>query len=333
VSTAAQLTAALVAGGTIQLACGAPFVGNFTIAKAGTTLRGIATLPAARVAEGATAACTLTPANKGATTLVITASNVTVTGLTVQVGNPDRTAVTVGSASATDPLAQPDNVVLDRIEVTAPAAGGKRGVEAHTRAFTLTRSRVVGFWFSGQDAQAFLSYNGPGPYTITDNLLQGSGENVLFGGSTIRAASLVPSNIVIRGNLIEKPLAWKTAHPGSVKNSVELKVGKTVTVENNVIDGCWRDAQPGSMIVITPRNQYSDSPWTVVQDVTIRGNRTLHHTEAFAVNIQLLDNLSLASTCATCGVLPTRGFASNTTCSRTARTASRSTAAWRTGWW
>jgi hypothetical protein len=106
----------------------------------------------------------------------------------------------------------------------------------------------------------------------------------MVGGDTVRIPGLVPADITIRGNTLVKPQAWR-ARRGSVKNTFELKCAERVLFENNVLDGMWRDAQAGHMIVLTPRNQNGDSPWCGVSDVTIRRNRSVRHTDGYAVNI------------------------------------------------
>jgi hypothetical protein len=287
VTNAAELTAALLSGGAIRLTPGR-YVGNFAITVDGTTLVGRDTLPDARVQPPDVAGVVLAPADPLSPALRVTASRVTVTGLTVVNGATDRETVVVGSDSATTAVQQPDDVTLDRIAVLAGESGGVRGI-SHTRKVTLTRSHVAGFWYRGRDAQAVLVVNGPGPYIFRDNYLEGSGENVMFGGATIRIKDCVPSDVEIVGNTLAKPEAWRTLK-GTVKNSLEFKAVRRALVENNVIDGSWKDAQDGSPILLTPRNQYGDNPWVVVEDVTIRGNIVRRTTDGFAVSILGRDN-------------------------------------------
>ena len=288
VTNAAELTAALRSGGAIRLMPGR-YVGNFVISVDGTTLVGRATLPDARVQPTDVAGVVLAPADPQVPALRITASRVTVTGLTVVNGATDRETVVVGSDTATTAAQQPDDVTLDRIAVLAGESGGVRGISLHTRKVTLTRSHVAGFWYRGRDAQAVLVVNGPGPYILRDNYLEGSGENVMFGGATIRIKDCVPSNVEIVGNTLAKPETWRTMK-GTVKNSLEFKAVRRALVENNLIDGSWKDAQDGSPILLTPRNQYGDNPWVVVEDVTIRGNIVRRTTDGYAVSILGRDN-------------------------------------------
>jgi hypothetical protein len=288
VSSAAELTAALSKGGAIQLAPGT-YDGNFVVRVAGTTIVGAADLPEERVGPEAVAGVVLTPKDRTRPALTVMASRVRVTGLTVRLGRPDRAALVVGSFKARRAEDQPDGVTLDRLAVLAGEKGGLRGVVLHGSHLTLTRSHVAGFWYRGRDSQAVWGLNGPGPYTIDDNYLEGSGENVMFGGASIRIPNCVPSDITVTRNTIMKPQAWR-AHKGSVKNSVEFKVGRRILVQGNTIDGNWRDAQAGDTILLTPRNQEKDTPWVVVEDVVIRGNTLRHNPDGFAINILGSDN-------------------------------------------
>jgi hypothetical protein len=288
VSTAAQLQTALAAGGEVRLAPGR-YVGNFVIAVPGTSLTGVADLPAARVTPARVSAVTLVPQDRFTPTLRVTASRVRVSGLTILNGADEGETVVVGSQRATRADEQPDDVTFDQVAVVAGAGGGLRGFSLHTRAVTIRRSHVAGFWYRGRDSQAIWGNNGPGPYTIDDNHLEGSGENILFGGSTIRIRDCVPSDVRITNNTIFKPEAWRTLR-GSVKNSVEFKAVRRALVEGNLIDGNWRDAQAGDTILLTPRNQEHDTPWVVVEDVTLRGNRVRRARDGYAITILGRDN-------------------------------------------
>jgi hypothetical protein len=283
VSTAAELVAALRQGGEIQLQPGT-YDGNFQVTVPGTVVRGVS-LPGRRVGPDDVSAVKLTPAKGQQPTLTITASNVTVQGIYIANGAPSRECVVIGSPVATSASAQPENVTLDSVAIVAGEGGGHRGIAAHGAGITLIRSHVANFWEIGRDSQAFWANNGPGPYRIEDNYLEGSGENIMFGGASVRIPNLVPADITIRNNDIVKPEEWKTTRRRSVKNSVEFKNARRVLLENNRIDGNWKDAQAGHTIVLTPRNQAGDSPWVIVDDVTIRGNIVTNTPDGFAVNI------------------------------------------------
>jgi hypothetical protein len=288
VTNAEELTGALRAGGAIHLAPGR-YVGNFVVGADGTSLVGRTDLPDVRVQPEAVAGVVLAPADPLIPALQVTASHVSVAGLTVLNGAPDRETVVVGSSTATDALQQPDDVTFDRVAVLAGESGGIRGFSLHTRKVSLIRSHVAGFWFRGRDSQAVLVLNGPGPYILRDNYLEGSGENVMFGGGTIRIRDCVPGQVEIVGNTLAKPDAWR-ALTGSVKNSLEFKAVRGALVEGNVLDGNWRDGQDGSAILLTPRNQNGDTPWVAVEDVTLRGNVVRRAVDGYAVSILGRDN-------------------------------------------
>jgi hypothetical protein len=61
-----------------------------------------------------------------------------------------------------------------------------------------------------------------------------------------------------------------------VKNLFELKNARHVTVEYNVFENNWNNAQPGYAILFTPRNQDGGCPWCVVADVTFQFNVVRH---------------------------------------------------------
>jgi len=290
VSTAGDLVAALEHGGEIQLQPGT-YEGNFHVVVPGTVVRGV-TLPGRRVGPDDVSAVKLTPANRQKPTLTIMASNVTVQGIYIANGVPRGECVIIGSPKATSASVQPENVTLDSVAIVAGEGGGHRGIAAHGARITVIRSHVANFWEIGRDSQAFWANNGPGPYRIEDNYLEATGENVLFGGDSVRIPNLVPADITIRGNDIVKPQEWKTARRRSVKNSVEFKNARRVLLENNRIDGNWKDAQSGHTIVLTPRNQYGDSPWSTVDDITIRGNIVTNNPDGFAVNILGTDDIN-----------------------------------------
>ena len=269
VTTADELTAALLKGGSVTLAAGT-YTGNFVIAKP-TVLTGSG--------QGATV---IVPKDPLEPPLSGTADDVTVQDLTVRNGAPDRDTLVFGTIDAASVDALPRRVRLQRVTVTA-VNGGHRGVLLNGTDMTLTDSTVTGFWEKGRDSQAVAIVNGPGPYTITNNVLEASGENLLVGGADPGIAGSVPSDITIRGNTFRKPAAYRGL--GDVKNLLELKNARRVVVENNTFDGNWADAQPGNAILFTVRNQSGKCPWCVVEDVVFRGNVITNAVDGFGVSI------------------------------------------------
>src|SRR5581483_3927905 len=199
--------------------------------------------------------------------------------------------VTLGDGSAAQAsLAQiPHDLVLDRVYIHGDATDGqKRGVALNSAQTTITGSYIADIKAIGQDSQAIGAWNGPGPYAITNNYLEAAGENVLFGGADPAIANLVPSDITIADNEIAKPVAWRT-EKWSVKNLVELKNARRVTIERNTIEYVWQGGQSGFAVLFTVRNQDGQCPWCTVDHVTFQNNVVRHA----AAGIQMLgtDNL------------------------------------------
>jgi hypothetical protein len=122
----------------------------------------------------------------------------------------------------------------------------------------------------GFDSQALVGWNGPGPFLIENNYLAGAGEIIMFGGSDAAIENLVPSDIVIRGNHVTRPVEWKGTW--TVKNVFELKSGRRLLVEGNAFENHWSDAQSGAAILWKSVTQGGRAPWSQTSDVTFRFN-------------------------------------------------------------
>jgi hypothetical protein len=189
----------------------------------------------------------------------------------------------------------PHHIAFERCYLHGdPRRGARRGIALNSRDTTVVDSYLSDFKEVSADSQAIAGWNGPGPFRIENNHLEGAGENVLFGGADPSIPGLVPSDIVFRRNLVTKPLAWKTGEPGfegtawAVKNLFELKNARRVLVEGNVFEHNWVHAQNGFAILFTVRNQDGRAPWSTVEDVTFASN-VVRHT-ASGVNILGRDN-------------------------------------------
>lgn len=165
----------------------------------------------------------------------------------------------------------PSDLVLDRSYIH-----GHDGLNLQ-RCLTLNSasSAVVDSYLSechakGSDSQAIIGWNGPGPFKIVNNYLEGAGENVMFGGADPRLPELMPADIEIRGNHFFKPLAWKGRW--TIKNLFELKLGRRILVEGNVFEQCWIDGQTGFALLFKSVNQGGNAPWSQTSDVTVRYN-------------------------------------------------------------
>ncbi len=166
----------------------------------------------------------------------------------------------------------PRHITFDRcyIHSTSDANRARTGLLADGKYIAIVDSYISNFKDTS-DAQAIAVWQGTGPFKIANNHLEGSGENVLFGGENIQIPNALPSDIEFRGNYSFKRLEWLEA-PWTVKNSFELKAAQRVLVSGNVFENNWTDGQTGSAIVFTVRNQYGNNPWATVRDVTFKHN-------------------------------------------------------------
>jgi hypothetical protein len=173
----------------------------------------------------------------------------------------------------------PYNLIFDRVYIHGNATGNvARGIGLNSASTSIIDSYFSNIHNTDFDAQAIAGWNGPGPYKINNNYLEGSGENVLFGGADSASVSFIPSDIEFRHNYVAKPLSWKVGHPTyagihwAIKNLIEFKSAQRVLVDGNIFEHSWTDGQQGWCLVLTPRNQEGTAPWSVVQDVTFSNN-------------------------------------------------------------
>jgi hypothetical protein len=167
----------------------------------------------------------------------------------------------------------PQEIVLDRVYIHGHSGlDVKRCVALNGVASAVIDSYLAECHYRGLDAQAILGWNGPGPFKIVNNYLEGSGENVMFGGADPKIDGLIPSDIEIRRNHFYKPLAWQ-AEGWSVKNLFEIKNGQRVLFEGNVLENNWVHAQNGFAVLFQALTDNNTAPWVRVRDITFRFNR------------------------------------------------------------
>lgn len=289
VSSGGNLQAAInsaLPGDVIELAKGATFTGNFVLPNKKSTSANWIVIRPANYASLPAEGTRMTPAIAASLALPrvlsATSSNAFITengshhyrlvGLNVgMVSQPQAwSLITLGEGHTT--LAEvPHDLVLDRLYVHGS------GTQTLRRCVVLNSasSAVIDSWLSdcheqGADSQAIIGWNGPGPFKVVNNYLEGAGENVMFGGADPSIQGLVPSDIEIRRNHIFKPIAWKPLW--TVKNLLELKNAQRVLIEGNVFEGSWANGQNGAVMVIKSSNQSGKCLWCISRDVNVRLN-------------------------------------------------------------
>ncbi len=172
------------------------------------------------------------------------------------------------------------HIIFDRVYITGTDSNHLRhGIVLEGMHMAVVDSHIDQMKDDGlSDAQAILVTNSPGPFKITNNRLEATGENFMSGGQQPRIEGLVPSDFEFRDNYFFKPDVWNKNSPEyngynwSVKNLFELKNAQRVLLEGNTFENSWTDAQIGYAILLTPKIQGSIADWTTVKDVTIRNN-------------------------------------------------------------
>jgi hypothetical protein len=291
-------------GDTIQLQPGATYVGNFTLPnKGGRTIDGIITLetlPTGLPADGAR----ITPAQAAGLAKLRSPNNAPV--LQTAPGahhwhvlllefqgsaDPNGDMITLGDGSTAQRLLAgiPHDLLIDRCYIHGDAtAGQKRGIALNSASTTITGSYISDIKAVGQDSQAIAGWNGPGPFQVTNNYLEAAGENIMFGGADPAVPNLVPSDVTITNNQVAKPVGWRTLS-WQIKNLLELKNARRVTVQGNTFDYTWQAAQTGFAILFTVRNQDGGCSWCQVEQITFQDNIVRH--AAGGVEILGTDNI------------------------------------------
>jgi hypothetical protein len=211
-------------GDVIMLAAGATFTGNFTLpAKIGTgviTLRSSApdsALPGPGVR--------MTPAYAALLPKIVSTNSLaalrTLAGAHhwrlqflefpwTLLGYGEMLRIGEGGAPQISLAQVPYEIEVDRVYVHgSPLYGQKRGIALNGRSITIRNSYISEIKAVGFDAQAIGGWNGPGPFTIENNYLEGAGENFLLGGSDPAIPGLVTEYLVFRYNYVTKPLSWR----------------------------------------------------------------------------------------------------------------------------
>ena len=213
-----------VPGDTLVLQSGAEFDGNFVLpagssSSAWITVTSDATdLPGAGVRVG--------PSNAASMPKILSSNSLPAirtapgsqfvqmigieVGLTPEVAASDGLILLGDGSAAQKSLDQvPHDFLIDRCYVHGnPISNSKRGIALNCLAAAVQNSYISDFHAVGFDTQAIGGWNGPGPFTISNNYLEASGENVMFGGADPSIPNLIPSDIVFRHNLVSKPIEW-----------------------------------------------------------------------------------------------------------------------------
>lgn len=116
-----------------------------------------------------------------------------------------------GDPSDPDANDLPSYITVDRCYIHGEVLSHiKFGWQMNGSYLALVDSYVSEFHGIGQDAQAVTGYMGTGPLKIANNFLEGSGENVIFGGAYDAIPNTTTADVTFTGNYLFKPQSWRT---------------------------------------------------------------------------------------------------------------------------
>lgn len=280
-----------VPGDVIELAAGATYAGAFTLPNKGASTAWIVIRPASGTSlpgEGSRMTPALAQTARLPIIRSVDAGNAIQTDLGAHHYRIIGVEITLGTSitqsyglvgfgmdkiqGQTTIASTAHHLILDRVYVHGTATASLRRCVAFNSATTA----VIDSWLSdchddSADAQAIGGWNGPGPFLIRNNELQGSTENIMFGGSDAAAVELSPADITIQRNHIFKPAAW-IGSPWHIKNLFELKNAQRVLVEENVMEGSWPRDWDGTAVAMKSANQGCGPVPAGTLDVTFRRN-------------------------------------------------------------
>lgn len=177
--------------------------------------------------------------------------------------------VQIGKGNETKIEDLPHHIEFDRVYIHGSETDGqRRGIAANGRHLKIINSHISNIKKKGYESQAIAAWATDGPIIIENNYLEAGGENILFGGADA-PLMLTPTDCIVRNNHLNKPLEWKGTD-WVVKNLFEIKNGKNIKVQNNLMTNNWLMAQEGSAILFTVREDSGKE--AIIEDVEFSNN-------------------------------------------------------------
>ena len=175
----------------------------------------------------------------------------------------------------------PHHIEFDRVYIHATSAQGqRRGIAANGRFLKIANSHISDIKRKGEESQAIAVWATDGNIEIVNNYLEAAAENILFGGAG-SALGLIPSDCIVRDNWMNKPLNWRE-EGWDVKNLFEIKNGRRIRIENNLLTNNWGSAQDGTAIVI--KSTTDSGAGATAADIVFINNVVRGAANALSVN-------------------------------------------------
>jgi hypothetical protein len=146
----------------------------------------------------------------------------------------------------------------------------KRGVQLNGADTLIEQCSVTNICKPGVESQALCGWDGT-RITVRDTVLQAASIGFLMGGAATTVPDHVPEEILLERVTISRPPEWRGAGL-AVKNCLEIKNGRFVTIRDCQFSDSWTDAQTGFGLVLTP----SGGPASIVEFVLVERLRMLN---------------------------------------------------------
>ena len=176
--------------------------------------------------------------------------------------------IEIGTGEETSVDQLPHNIEFDRVYVHGSKVHGqRRGIAANGRHIKIINSHISEIKRDGEETQAIAIWSADGPLEIRNNYLEAAGIGILFGGAGA-PLKLIPTDCIVKDNHINKPLEWKE-QAWDVKNMFEIKNGRNIKVQNNLMTNNWASAQSGTAVLFTTR---ADNKNAVIENIEFSNN-------------------------------------------------------------
>jgi hypothetical protein len=117
------------------------------------------------------------------------------------------------------------------------------------------------------ESHVICGYNGPGPFRLINNGINGGSQYVFFGGEASLCGT--PSDIETRYNYCTAPASWQGG-PWHRKCGIEAKKAQFWLIEGNIIENVWAESQTGAGLLLKAEGYGDGMPTTA--DILVRHN-------------------------------------------------------------
>ena len=183
------------------------------------------------------------------------AGHVNLVGIAFEASRPagQGDLIRIGSGSAREIDHLPRNIAIRQVLIQGSRDfGQKRGIAANGADIEIGHIWCEEIFIAGQDNQCIAAWNGGKRVRVHHSYLAAGAENILLGGAPITTRAMQPEDWTIEDVILHKPLRWKQDKRNrTVKNLLEFKHGRRLTVRRVLAVNSWRAAQDGRGLLLS----------------------------------------------------------------------------------